>query len=82
MGGTRRGALQPLTAAAAMDAEARCKEGGAVHLWHRKSILVSHFPSTTVQVFFHQCFLSLRKMDWSGLKKDPIISFSHMLNLL
>ncbi|RCV22735.1 hypothetical protein SETIT_4G244000v2 [Setaria italica] len=26
--------------------------------------------------------LALLKMDWSGLKKDPIISFSHMLNLV
>jgi disease resistance protein RPM1 len=26
--------------------------------------------------------LARLKMDWSGLKKDPIISFSHMLNLV
>ncbi|XP_062229697.1 disease resistance protein RPM1-like [Phragmites australis] len=26
--------------------------------------------------------LAWLKMDWSGLKKDPIISFSHMLNLV
>lgn len=26
--------------------------------------------------------LSWLKMDWSGLKKDPIVSFSHMLNLV
>ncbi|KAG0515959.1 hypothetical protein BDA96_10G322100 [Sorghum bicolor] len=26
--------------------------------------------------------LACLKMDWSGLKKDPIISFSHMLNLV